>query len=57
MILTDANILLHAYHPRSEHHHRARSWLESTLSGPGPVRIAWSTILAFLRIITSQRIF
>lgn len=57
MILIDANLLLYAYHPRSPAHERARAWLESTLSGPAPVRLAWTTILAFLRITTSPRIF
>ena len=57
MILIDANLLLYAYHPRSSVHERARTWLASTLSGPVPVRLAWTTLLAFLRITTSPRIF
>jgi len=57
LILVDANLLLYAYHLRSPVHERARAWLESTLSGPTPVRLAWTTILAFLRITTSPRIF
>lgn len=57
MILIDANLLLYAYHPRSPVHERARTWLESTLSGSPPVRLAWTTILAFLRIATSPRVF
>ncbi len=57
MILLDANLLLHAYFPRSEHHERARSWLEGTLSGPGPVFLWWVTILAFLRISTNPKVF
>lgn len=57
MTLLDANVLLYAYHPRSDHHERSRSWLEETLSGHTPVRLAWWTIFAFLRISTSPRIF
>lgn len=57
MILIDANLLLYAYHPRSEHHERSRKWLESVLSGPGLVRFAWITIWAFLRIGTNPRVF
>lgn len=57
MILIDANLLLYAYHPRAEHHGRARSWLETVLTGVQPVRLGWITILAFLRISTSSRIF
>jgi len=55
--LLDANVLLYAYYPQSDHHERSRSWLEETFSGPTPVRLAWWTIFAFLRIITSPRIF
>jgi hypothetical protein len=57
MILVDANLLLYAYHQRAEQHERARAWLEAALSGLEPVGLAWSTILAFLRIATSPRVF
>jgi len=35
----------------------ARLWLENAFSRPEPVRLAWITILAFLRIGTSPRAF
>ena len=57
MILVDANLLLHAYNPRSREHDTARSWLESTLAGPSPVGLAWLTVWAFLRITTHPRVF
>ncbi|MDW8470031.1 MAG: type II toxin-antitoxin system VapC family toxin [Burkholderiales bacterium] len=57
MILVDANLLLYAYHPRSDRHEAARTWFESVLSGTGPVRFAWATLWAFLRIATSPRVF
>ncbi len=57
MILIDANILLYAYDSSSQHHLRARRWLEKILSEPRPVRLAWVTILAFLRISTNRKIF
>lgn len=57
MILVDANLLLHAYNPRSADHEAARKWLEATLSGQEFVRFAWVTIWAFLRIATSPRVF
>lgn len=57
MILVDANLLLYAYYPRAEQHARCKAWLESVLSGANPVRFAWMTVLAFLRIGTSPRIF
>lgn len=57
MKLIDANLLLYAYHPASEHHDRARAWLEDALSGDEPVGLAWQTILAFLRLTTNPRVF
>jgi toxin-antitoxin system PIN domain toxin len=57
VILVDANVLLYAYQPRSEHHDRCRTWVEKALSGDEPVGLAWVTILAFLRISTNPRVF
>ena len=57
MILVDANLLLHAYHPRSPDHDPSRVWLEQALSAPGLVRFAWVTLWAFIRITTSARVF
>ncbi len=57
MILIDANILLYAYNASSDHHDRARKWLEHALSSPEPVRLAWVTILSFLRIGTNPQAF
>jgi toxin-antitoxin system PIN domain toxin len=55
--LVDANLLIYAYHPRSEQHAASRTWLEETLAGPELVRFAWVTLWAFLRISTNPRIF
>ncbi len=57
MILVDANLLLHAYNPRSADHDRSRAWLEQALSGTALVRFAWVTLWAFIRIATSPRVF
>jgi toxin-antitoxin system PIN domain toxin len=57
VILIDANLLLYAYHPRAEQHRASRQWLEEVFSGPDPVRFAWLTLWAFLRIGTNSRIF
>jgi toxin-antitoxin system PIN domain toxin len=57
LILVDANVLLHAYHPRSQQHDRCRSWLERAFSSPMPVGLPWLSIWAFLRIGTNPRAF
>ncbi len=57
MMLIDANILLYAYFPRAKQHDACRQWLEDAFSGPSPAYLAWITILAFLRIATSNRVF
>jgi uncharacterized protein len=55
VILIDANLLLYAYHPRSPHHERSRTWIESVFCGLE--RLSWSSVLAFLRIGTNPRAF
>jgi predicted nucleic acid-binding protein len=55
MMLVDANLLLYAYHPKSEQHKASRAWLEAALSGAELVRFAWFTLWAFLRISTNPR--
>lgn len=57
MILVDANILIYAYHPRSPFHERAKTWVEMAFEGNDPVRLPWSTLLAFLRITTNPKVF
>lgn len=57
MILVDANILLYAYDDSSGRHESARRWWEDRLSRPEPVWIAWSTLVAFVRIGTHVRVF
>lgn len=57
MILVDANLLLYAYHAGASQHDAAKNWLEAALAGRDPVGLSWSTILAFLRVGTSPRVF
>jgi toxin-antitoxin system PIN domain toxin len=57
MMLVDANLLLYAYDPRSEHHAASKAWLESALSGSQLVRFAWMTLWSFLRISTNPRVY
>jgi toxin-antitoxin system PIN domain toxin len=55
--LVDANLLLYATDARSPRHHAARTWLERHLSGDETFAFAWVTLLAFLRVSTSPRVF
>ena len=57
MILVDANILIYAYNPSADRHAAAKRWLEAAVAGPVPVRLAWVTILAFVRIMTHPQVF
>jgi uncharacterized protein len=57
LILVDANVLLYAYNPRAPQHERCRGWVERAFSEGEPVCLSWVTLLAFLRIATSPRVF
>lgn len=57
MILVDANILLYAYDASSPLHPAASAWWAQRLNEPRSVRLAWSTVLAFVRIGTHPRVF
>lgn len=56
MKLIDANLLLYAYDSSAEHHEVCKQWIEEMMSGREQVRLAWATILAFLRITTAKNI-
>ena len=57
MRLPDANLLLYAYDASSADHARARHWLEEQLSGVETFAFAWVVLLAFVRLVTSPRVF
>lgn len=57
MILVDANLLLYAYDTSSSQHEQAKNWWQKQLSQPRPVRLAWITIIAFIRIGTNPRVY
>jgi toxin-antitoxin system PIN domain toxin len=57
VILVDANLLLYAYDTTSENHATARAWWERSLSDTQLVRLAWITVVAFVRITTHPRVF
>jgi len=57
MILVDSNLLIYAHVRSFTQHNQARSWLDERLSGRAPVGLPWTSLLAFLRIVTNSRVF
>jgi len=57
VIVPDVNLLIYAVNQDAPEHERARSWLESTLSGSEPVGLPWLVLVAFLRLTTNRRVF
>lgn len=56
MILVDANILIYAYTSRFAQHPATRDWFDRQLNGPIRVGLPWTSILAFLRVVTNPRV-
>jgi uncharacterized protein len=54
--LPDVNLLLYALDETSPRHEAARAWLEELLSGTETVALAWSVLLAFVRLTTKPQI-
>ena len=57
MILVDANLLLYAYNTSSIEHPAANSWLEEVLGRSETICLSWDTIMAFIRVSTTPRVF
>lgn len=57
MIVPDINLLLYAYDARSRYHAASRDWWEETLAGDRRVGLTWHTMLGFIRMATSPRLF
>jgi len=56
--LVDTNLLLYATFTDAPEHERARTWLQARLAeGEGTVALCWPVVYAFLRLITSARVF
>jgi len=56
VILVDANILIYAFDSDSPRHVPAHRWLEARLNGAVRVGLPWTSLLAFLRIVTNPRV-
>jgi toxin-antitoxin system PIN domain toxin len=57
MILLDANLLIYAVNADAPLNRKAKSWLESALSGQENVGFPWNVLLAFLRLTTRPGLF
>jgi toxin-antitoxin system PIN domain toxin len=57
VIIVDANVLINAVNEPAEHHQRARTWLDTAMTGTDVIGLPWISLLAFLRISTNARIF
>jgi toxin-antitoxin system PIN domain toxin len=58
VILVDTNVLVYATFADAPEHDRARRWLEERLgAGEGSVALCWPVVYAFLRLVTSTRLF
>ena len=57
MILLDANLLVYAWNRGAPEHERACAWLQARLNDRTGVGIPWSSSLAFVRLVSNQRIF
>jgi toxin-antitoxin system PIN domain toxin len=55
--IVDANVLLYAVNTGSEHHRRARRWLDDALSAEETTGFAWVVLLAFLRLATHPVVY
>lgn len=57
-MLVDTNLLLYATFTGAPEHDRARAWLEERLAEEeGTVALCWPVVYAFLRLVTSPRVF
>jgi toxin-antitoxin system PIN domain toxin len=56
MKLLDLNVLIYAVNRDSPVHARARTWLESVLSGDESVGLPWVVVLGFLRVTTNRHV-
>jgi len=57
VIAIDANLLVYAHVDSYRQHDAARGWLEDQLAGTPRVGLPWSSLLAFVRLVTNLRLF
>lgn len=57
MILVDANLLIYAFIRDLPQHEAARTWLDGMINEHTRVGLPWPSLLSFLRLTTSPRVF
>lgn len=57
MFVVDANVLLYAVNRDAPPHSACRAWLASALGARTRVGLAWTALLAFLRVSTRAGVF
>jgi hypothetical protein len=56
-MLVDTNLLVYATFVDAPEHEPARRWLEGELANDGAIVLCWPVLYAFLRLMTSARVF
>lgn len=57
MLMPDVNVLVYAHRRDQPQHEHARGWIEEHLSRAEPLALSTLVAVAFVRIVTSGRIF
>ena len=57
MILVDANLLIYAVNSAAPQHNHAREWLDGRINSTVRMGLPWTSLLAFLRLVSNPRIF
>jgi len=57
MTLVDANLLVYAVVEEMPDNAKAARWLEDQLAGDVRLGMPWSSLVAFLRVVTNPRVF
>jgi toxin-antitoxin system PIN domain toxin len=57
MILPDVNLLIYAIDEASPFHQQANAWWNDSLSSSTPVGLCYPSVLGFIRLVTSRRVF
>lgn len=56
MLVVDANVLVYAVNTAEPQHERSHRWLTDAFAGDETVGLPWSSLIAFLRVVTNPRL-